>query len=308
MLEVDPRIDYGKDCNQEMPMLEPDTESMNDTSHTIDSNDYTEDKSDVDGTSVHSLPFAPSEALSHSTNITQDEEAVFSADVLSNSVDDESESGEDDEIEILEAICSDCKSSFATIKELKSHRNKVHADQTHTIWTTRIEHPEVPVMQDGKCYLEDLEFYVNIVWKAGYKMDKWPFENVNRMTMETAEDKGFTVLNLGDHQKGYIEVEKYVDVLRPGKSKQDLSDHWMLCEIHPCSTDDVKPYGDLCNWYKNLEQVAAAMCKSKEHEHLIFYLCAPDEDILPNQYIKDVFDCNIPKKVLWCLIFTKKLS
>ena len=50
------------------------------------------------------------------------------------------------------------------------------------------------------------------------------------------------------------------------------------------------------------------MCKSVKHQHILFYLCPPNQDILPNEYIKHVFDCNIPKGLLWCLIFIKHLN
>eukprot|EP00483_Globobulimina_turgida_P008433 UN08450 len=109
-------------------------------------------------------------------------------------------------------------------------------------------------------------------------------------------------------KKDFSEMEKYMGEIRPGGAKQHLSHHWMLCEIHPYSTEDVNSYGDFCNYYKDLNKVSAAMCKSAKHQHLLFYLCPPDEGILPEQYLDDIFDCKIPKGLLWCLIFVKNLN
>merc|ERR1712154_201427 len=109
-------------------------------------------------------------------------------------------------------------------------------------------------------------------------------------------------------KKDFKEIEKYMSEIRPGGKKQHLSHHWMLCEIHPYSTSDVSSYDDFCNYYKDLGKVSAAMVKSQKHQHLLFYLCPPDETVLPEQYLDDIFDCQIPKGLLWCLIFVKNLD
>merc|ERR1712019_91472 len=50
------------------------------------------------------------------------------------------------------------------------------------------------------------------------------------------------------------------------------------------------------------------MCKSEKHQHLLFYLCPPDENVLSEQYLDDIFHCKLPKGLLWCLIFVKNLD
>merc|ERR1712176_947550 len=142
--------------------------------------------------------------------------------------------------------------------------------------------------------IKELQFGVSFVWRAGCQID-WPFEDMK------------VPINCS-WKKDFGEIEKYMKEIRPGGKKQHLSHHWMLCEIHPYSTNDIVSYGDFCNYYKDLNKVSAAMCKSVKHEHLLFYLCPPDESVLPEQYLDDIFHCKLPKGLLWCLIFVKNLN
>merc|ERR1712083_581052 len=49
------------------------------------------------------------------------------------------------------------------------------------------------------------------------------------------------------------------------------------------------------------------MGKNEVHQHLLFYLCPPDEKVMPDQYLDDIFETEMPKGLLWCLIFIKNL-
>jgi len=166
---------------------------------------------------------------------------------------------------------------------------KVFPKRPNQIWETTMIHEKEP---NG---IDALEFGVSFVWRAGCQLDEWPFDHMS-------------VSISCSWKKDFVEIEKYMKEIRPGGKKQHLSHHWMLCEIHPYSTNDIEAYGNFCNYYKDLNKVSAAMCKSDKHQHLLFYLCPPDENVLSEQYLDDVFHCTLPKGLLWCLIFVKNLD
>merc|ERR1712228_414607 len=170
---------------------------------------------------------------------------------------------------------------------------KVFPKRPNQIWNTTMIHSNDMSTTSGT-ELNSLKFGVSFVWRAGCKID-WPFGD-----MEVSINCSW--------KKDFGEIEKYMKEIRPGGKKQHLSHHWMLCEIHPYSTDDIVAYGDFCNYYKDMNKVSAAMCKSEKHQHLLYYLCPPDETVLPEQYLDDIFHCKIPKGLLWCLVFVKNLD
>ena len=186
---------------------------------------------------------------------------------------------------------------------------KVFPQRPQEIWNTTMLHSKETSSMGTD--IGKLEFKVTFVWRAGCKLE-WPFENISINELSNRHKKKQSKKKLQEincsWKKDFSEIEKYMSEIRPGGKKQHLSHHWMLCEIHPYSTQDVQSYGDFCNYYKDLGKVSAAMCKSAKHQHLLFYLCPPDEIVLPEKYLDDIFDCKIPKGLLWCLIFIKNLD
>eukprot|EP01083_Nonionella_stella_P141418 435642_1 len=181
---------------------------------------------------------------------------------------------------------------------------KVFPKRPQEIWNTRMVHaPEASTT--GASEIGKLDFKVTFVWRAGCKL-VWPFANIPSIHEKKSKKPRENIHC--SWKKDFAEIEKYMKEIRPGGKKQHLSHHWMLCEIHPYSTDDVSSYGDFCNYYKDLNKVSAAMCKSVKHQHLLFYLCPPDEVVLPETYLDDIFHSKIPKGLLWCLIFVKNLN
>ena len=186
---------------------------------------------------------------------------------------------------------------------------KVFPKRPQEIWNTRMVH--APETSSEGTDIGDLDFKVTFVWRAGCQLE-WPFENISTHDMHGMHhrhksSKPLEAINCS-WKKDFSEIEKYMSEIKTGGKKQHLSHHWMLCEIHPYSTVDVQSYGDFCNFYKDLNKVSAAMCKSQKHQHLLFYLCPPDEQVLPEKYLDDIFECKIPKGLLWCLIFIKNLD
>ena len=75
----------------------------------------------------------------------------------------------------------------------------------------------------------------------------------------------------------------------------------MLCTITPKTLNDHKAYKQFCSFYKSIKKLAVTACYP-----FLFYVCPPDEPIfIDKKCIKKVFNCTIPRNVLWCIIFTK---
>merc|ERR1719474_314395 len=181
---------------------------------------------------------------------------------------------------------------------------KVFPPRPNTMWTTKVVH-DGDATSNGMD-LGPLEFTASLVWRAGCELE-WPFGDMTDHAVSRSDSKPLSPIKCS-WKKEFKEVEKYMNEIRPGGKKQHLNHHWMLCEIHPYSTADVGHYGDFCNFFKDLGRVSAAMSKSEKHQHLLFYLCPPDEHVLPEQYLDDIFECQMPKGLLWCLIFIKNLD
>ena len=129
---------------------------------------------------------------------------------------------------------------------------KVFPTRPNQIWNTSMIH------QNDSEELNSLKFGVSFVWRAGCQIE-WPFEDMA------------VPINCS-WKKDFDEIEKYMKEIRPGGKKQHLSHHWMLCEIHPHSTDDIVAYGDFCNYYKDMNKVSAAMCKSQSIS-ICYFIC-----------------------------------
>eukprot|EP01084_Bolivina_argentea_P125429 222236_1 len=169
------------------------------------------------------------------------------------------------------------------------------------IWNTTIVHsPEISSLFDAQ--IGRVNFKATFVWRAGCEI-KWPFQDV--ITENNIQQMVYNHMLHCTWKEEYSDIQKYVEGIKNGRN--ETLNHWMVCEIHPYSTNDVQGYGDVCNYYRPIKKVCGAMCKSQKHKQLIFYLCPPDEVILPDYIMVDVFSRRMPKGLLWCLILFKNL-
>lgn len=189
----------------------------------------------------------------------------------------------------------------AKVQQQPQPQNEIFPRRENEFWSTLMFHePE----KSQNATLSNLNFAVTFVWIAGCRLNKWPFENLKT---ESVMNSSLTKIRC-TWKKGFNEVTKYMSEIRMGGKKAHLAHHWMLCEVHPYSTNDVVSYGDFCNYYKDMRRVSAAMCPAVKHEHLLFYLCPPDEEIISAQHMKEIFGVETPKGLLWALIFIKNLT
>ncbi|ETO15939.1 hypothetical protein RFI_21419 [Reticulomyxa filosa] len=67
-------------------------------------------------------------------------------------------------------------------------------------------------------------------------------------------------------------------------------------------------YANFANYWKNQKKVACMKQRVDFHHDILFYLIPPDEDVVPEKAMRDVFDIQPPSGVMWAIIFVQNLK
>ena len=98
----------------------------------------------------------------------------------------------------------------------------------------------------------------------------------------------------------YHEMEQYLNDI--GQHRVQRDNHRMLCEVHPFDSADIANYNAFCRYFKSQPRVLVASAQTDHDETVCFYFIAPDEHIVPDGRLQDIFGCTAPSQLLWCLV------